>query len=308
MQNVEEWVGIYYPAYKGSLTFKLKQMKNVLVPTDFSPCAENALDFAVESAKILPLQITLLHSLEQSDNLYTDYVGLNKEFTQSRLHDVKEELAKLKATLQEIKGVDVDTCVTHGGVKEGILQVVDEKNIDLVIMGTSGASGIKEKLWGSKTAGIIAKSNVPVLAIPLEYTWEKPQKILLTTNNFEKEPVLLDFLFALTNLYKAEVHVAVFTNEEQDNVITSMEHSRSIPAFKEALTGQYHFETIIVTHLFGKNFEESLQEYTRQNEIDIVAMVTHKRSFTDRLFHPNIVKRLSYHTKIPLLAIPVIHD
>ena len=282
-------------------------MKRILVPTDFSTCADNAVNFAIQTAKIIPLQITLVHALELTGGLYTDYMAVNKEFDHSLLNEVTDKLATLKSSIEKTEGIIFETYVFVGTVKESIAQVASEKNIDFIIMGTAGATGIKEKLWGSKTAGIIAKSNVPVLAIPLEYTWKKPQKILLATNNFEKEPVLLDFLFALTDLYKAEVHVAVFTNEEED-LFTSMEHSRSIPAFKEMLTGQYHFETIIVAHLFGKNFEESLQEYIRQNEIDIVAMVTHKRSFTDRLFHPNIVKRLSYHTKIPLLAIPVIHD
>lgn len=282
-------------------------MKRILVPTDFSTCANNAVNFAIQTAKIIPLQVTLVHALELTGDLYTDYMAVNGEFSHSLLNEVTDKLAILKSSIEETEGIIIETYVFVGTVKQSIVQVSSEKNIDFIIMGTAGASGIKEKLWGSKTAGIIAKSNVPVLAIPLEHTWKKPQKILLATNNFEKEPVLLDFLFALTDLYKAEVHVAVFTNEEED-LFTSMEHSRSIPAFKETLTGQYHFEKIIVTHLFGKNFEESLQEYIRQNEIDIVAMVTHKRSFTDRLFHPNIVKRLSYHTKIPLLAIPVIHD
>jgi len=282
-------------------------MKRILVPTDFSTCANNAVNFAIQTAKIIPLQVTLVHALELTGDLYTDYMAVNGEFSHSLLNEVTDKLSNLKSNIEETEGIIIETYVFVGTVKESIVQVASEKNIDFIIMGTAGANGIKEKLWGSKTTGIIAKSNVPVLAIPLDYTWKKPQKILLATNNFEKEPVLLDFLFALTDLYKAEVHVAVFTNEEED-LFTSMEHSRSIPAFKEMLTGQYHFETIIVTHLFGKNFEESLQEYIRQNEIDIVAMVTHKRSFTDRLFHPNIVKRLSYHTKIPLLAIPVIHD
>jgi nucleotide-binding universal stress UspA family protein len=283
-------------------------MKRILVPTDFSTCANNAVDFAIQTAKIIPLQVTLVHALELTGDLYTDYMAVNGEFSHSLFNEVTDKLAKLKSSIEEKEGLIFETHVFVGTVKESIVQVASEKNIDFIIMGTAGASGIKEKLWGSKTAGIIAKSNVPVLAIPLEYTWKKPQKILLATNNFEKEPVLLDFLFALTDLYKAEMHVAVFTNEKKDNLFTSMDHSRSVSALKEMLTEQYHFETIIVAHLFGKNFEESLQEYIRENEIEIVSMVTHKRSFTKRLFHPDIVKRLSYHTKIPLLAIPVIHD
>jgi nucleotide-binding universal stress UspA family protein len=283
-------------------------MKRILVPTDFSTCADNAIDFAVQTAKIIPLQVSLVHSFELNGDLYTDFMGVNKEFNQSHLQEVNDKLAKLKSSIEKREGIIVETYVFTGTLKESIVQVANEKNIDFIIMGTAGANGIKEKLWGSKTAGIIGKSYVPVLAIPLEYTWKKPQKILLTINNFEKEPVLLNFLFEMSSLFDAEVHVAVFTNEEEDNAFTFMEHNRFLPEYKAMLTEQYQFETITVAHLFGKNFEEALQDYITLNEIDMVAMVTHKRSFTDRLFHPSITKRMSYHTKIPLLAIPVIHE
>ena len=55
-------------------------MKQILVPTDFSTCANNAVDFAVQSAKILPVEITILHAFELKGNIYTDYMGVNKEF------------------------------------------------------------------------------------------------------------------------------------------------------------------------------------------------------------------------------------
>ena len=130
------------------------------MPTDFSTCADNALSFAVESAKIFPLQITLLHSLEQPDNLYTDYVGLNKEFIDPGCMYVKEEACKAEGNPPRIKRDCCGHLRNTWRSKGGCSQVVNEKNIDLVIMGTSGASGLKEKLWGSKTADIIAKSYV----------------------------------------------------------------------------------------------------------------------------------------------------
>ena len=282
-------------------------MKNILVPTDFSTCADNAVNFAVESARLLPLHITLLHALEQPDNLYTDYVGLNKEFTQTQLHDVKEKLAKLKATFQETEGVEIDTCVTHGGVKEGILQAADEKNIDLVIMGTSGASGLKEKLWGSKTADIIAKSQVPVLTIPKGYQWKKPQRILFATNHYEKDPAVLETIFKLADMYRAELYVVIVTSDD-DDAATFLEHSRETPHYEKMLKEKYGGGILTVANLYGKSFEDTLEDYVNKNNIDLLVMVPYKRSLPDRIFSPSITKRMACHTTIPLLAIPMAQD
>jgi len=70
------------------------------------------------------------------------------------------------------------------------------------------------------------------------------------------------------------------------------------------LKKQYHQDTLTATQLFGNNFEDTLQEYILANRIDVLAMITYPRNFWDRLFHPSITKRMSYHTQIPLLAIP----
>ena len=280
-------------------------MKAILVPTDFSTCANNAVDFAIQSSKIIGVEVTLVHAFDLTGNIYTDYMGVNKEFNQSLLHEVRGKLSMLKSGIKETEGVIVDTHVSTASIKESIFQVSNDKNIDFIVMGTSGANGIKEKLWGSKTADVIARSKVPVIAIPLEYKWEKPQKILLATNHFEKEPAMLDFIFELASLYKAQVHVAVFTDEVDDQAFTYMEHNRNIPQYEKMLREMYNDETLTVAHLFGKDFEAVLQDYIRQNEIDMLAMVTYKRKFPDNLFHPSITKRMAYHTKIPLLAIPV---
>lgn len=280
-------------------------MKTILVPTDFSSCANKAVDFAVQSAKIIPVEVHLVHAFELVGNVYTDYMGVNKEFNQSLLHEVREKLVQLKCDILESEGVHVFTHISTAAIKESIYQVTSEKDIDLIVMGTSGASGLKEKLWGSKTSNVIGKSNVPVIAIPLDYNWKRPQKILLALSHFEKEPAMLDFIFELADLYKAQVQVAVFTDEDDDQAFTFLEHARKIPGYERALRHQYKNETLSVVHLFGKDFQVTLQDYVRENDIDMLAMVTYKRKFPDNLFHHSMTRRMSYHTKIPLLAIPV---
>lgn len=280
-------------------------MKQILVPTDFSECADKAIDFAVQSAKIVPIEIILLHSFEVKDNMYSDYMGVNREFNVSMLNDAKEKLAQLKKNIEETDGVVVDTFISTNSLYDAITRSVKEKKIDMVVMGTLGASGIKEKLWGSRTAAIIGRSDIPVMVIPIEYEWKKPQKILLATNRFEKEPAILDYLFELAGLYMSRVQVAVFTDEDDDKAITFLDHEHKISEYEEYLTDMYNEETLTSAHLTGEDFETTLQNFIRENDIDILVMVTYQNIFWSRIFNPSKTKRMSYHTNIPLLAIPV---
>ena len=283
---------------------KSYKMKQILVPTDFSTCANNAIDFAVQSAKNLPVEITLLHAFEVMGNMYTDNMGVNKDFNQSLLEEVHDKLALLKSSIEDTEGVVVTTYIFKGTLNEAIFKTATDKNIDLIVMGTLGASGIKEKLWGSKTAAVIGNSKVPVMVIPYEYEWKKPEKILMTTSHFEKEPAILDFLFEVAELYMAQVQVAIFTDEDEGNAITLLEQDLKIDQYEKMLKEQYKEETLVARQLFGKEFEETLDDYIGQNKIDILAMFTYQRKILHRIFHPSMTKRMSYHTKIPLLAVP----
>lgn len=281
-------------------------MKKILVPTDFSVCAGNAVDFAVQSAKILPAELILLHVFEVTGNIYTDYMGVNKEFNRSLLDDTEKKLQDIKKSIEETENVIVNTKILNGKLKDGVAEAAVTENADLIVMGTLGASGLKEKLWGSKTASVIGSTYIPVLAIPYNYEWKKPEKLLIATNHFEKEPAILDFIFEMADLFMAQVHVAVMTDEDDDKAATHLEHIRKIPQYEKLLKQQYKEETLTATHLYGLGFEETLQRYLKEKEIDILVMITYQKEdgFWDRIFSPSKTKKMSYHINIPLLAIP----
>lgn len=224
-------------------------MKRILVPTDFSACADNAVNFAIQSAKFLPAKILLVHAFELNGDVYTDYMGVNKEYNESQLREATEKLAQLKISVENKEAVVLDTMVFTGGVKESILHLENEKDIELVVMGTSGASGFMQKIWGSKTAAVIDKTTVPVIAVPVEYQWKKPEKILLATNHFETDTEILDIIFELAESFTAKVQIVVFTNEASDTALTYLEYTRKIPSYREWLKEKYKDETIVIVHL-----------------------------------------------------------
>lgn len=279
-------------------------MKRILVPTDFSACAGNAVDFAIQSAKILPVEVVLLHSYELSGNLYTDYMGVNKEFNQSLIFEANDQLIQTQKDILEKSGIDVKAVFFRGTLQDGIAQTIDAEKIDLIIMGTTGASGMEERIWGSTTAAVIGHTHLPVLAIPKDYTWKKPERILVSTNHFEKEPAILNFIFEMAGLYMADVHVAVFTDEDDDLAETMIEYGRQIRAYSDFLKKEYRESSVITKNIFGEEFEKTICDYLEEQQIDLLVMITYQRSFWDRIFHPSITKRMSYHTHVPLLAIP----
>ena len=280
-------------------------MKHILVPTDFSACADNALEFAKQSAKILPAKITLLHSFEIVDNIYTDYMGVNKEFNRAVLDEAEIKLGKLKQEAAEKEGLEIETMISKDALLDAIKKSAETIKADLIIMGTQGAKGIIEKLWGSRTATAIQKSGLPIMAIPQNYKWKKPQKILFASNQFEKNKKILNYIFELAGLYMANIQVAVFTDEHKDNVATLLDNKRKLGEYADFLTETFHEKTLTSMHLYGDNFEDTLQDYIKENEIDMVVMITYQHTYWNRLFNPSATKKMSYHTHIPLLAMPI---
>lgn len=281
-------------------------MKKILVPTDFSTCANNAIYFAVQSAKILPAEIILLHVIEVKADTYTDYLGVEKKFNQSLLNELKQKLQQVKTSIQETEDIIVNTKIIKGAATKAIVETAIAENADLIVMGTLGASGLKDKIWGNKTASVIGSTYIPVMAIPYEYEWKKPESFLISTNRFEKEPSILDYVFELADLYMAQVQVAVFTDEDDDKAATHLENMRNTPQYEKLLKEKYNEETLTVTNLYGLEFEETLQKHIKDKEVDILVMITYQKEdgFWSRLFNPSKTKQVSYHTRIPLLAIP----
>ncbi|MEO9211029.1 MAG: universal stress protein [Ginsengibacter sp.] len=270
-------------------------MIQILVPTDFSSCADNAINFAVQTAKIISVKITLLYTLEIKRNPNSDNL-VNQE---------RKKLKTLKNIIKQTEGIEVGILISTDSLQDAIINTIKQKKIDLVIMGTLGASGLKKKLFGSRTSAIIGEVNVPLMVIPYEYKWRKPCNILLASNKFEKEVDTLKCLFELAGWYKARVKVAVFSKQDNDSAGNFLHNESKILEHEEFLKKVYKKDSITAVHLYRNNFELSLQNFIDENKIDVLVMITYTQKFWKRIFNPSKTKRMGYHTHIPLLVIPV---
>lgn len=280
-------------------------MTRLLIPTDFSPCAANAIDFAVSIASVVPLEIMLLHIHEHPGSTYTDYAGLDKEFRTTIMHQTLEKLNQLKKSIEEAESIKVSVLQYEGKITTGILKAAEETHADIIVMGTLGSGGIKERLWGSNTASVIGSSKIPVTTIPIEYNGYAPSEMLFATHQFETSEKILNPFLILAGALKARIHVAVFSSERKDTAVVFIDHARKIEEYQQKLQDIYNDKKLVAVHLSGDDFEDSIEKYINKNSIDMMAMVTYHRNFFERIFHPSITKKMSYHTQIPLMVIPV---
>ena len=279
-------------------------MKKILVPTDFSSNANKALDFAVQIARQAKAEIILIHACDLIDTTFKDNQTMYKEHNQTISDKANENLSLLKKSIDDTEKLSVHIKLYKGNVTDTILQASEELHADLIIMGTLGAAGLQEKILGSITAGIIGKTTIPVMVVPQLCEWDTPQKILLMVNNSEEQPDLAKSVFELAELFNAKVYVAIFTDVDSAEAIDYLKDKRGVDSYEEKLKIKYKNIDITSVHLDGHRFQETIEKYILEQRMDIVAMVTYKRTFLKSIFNRSMTKKMSYHTRIPLLAIP----
>lgn len=276
--------------------FNINPIRKILVPTDFSSNAKNATDYACNLAKTLDSKIVLFHSTHLpvvSANeviMAVDPVSLEKD-SLNHLNLLKKEIEK------NFGQVEIENVTTIGFAVEEIIDVVKEQKIDLVVMGTKGASGMTEILIGSNTADVIEKCHCPVLAIPAESHFKVPKKVVFATNYADNDFQSIYLLAEIMKPFNAEI-VVLHVDDNQDSKM----ESRMLEWFKGQVNTNIPYDQFLFNLISGKNTIEALDQFIMENDVDILSVSMRKRNFFDKLTSKSLTRKLAYHTHIPLLA------
>lgn len=281
-------------------------MHKILVPTDFSKNALKALTYAAEVAQKSGATIYLLHSIEPSINMATMQADSSKPKV------IKERSFKLKLSSDTVAaiypGVKVLTHLSGGNIVDSIIDFSEKENVDLIIMGTTGASGLKKIFMGSVATGSIEKTIIPVLTIPAAYDVEEPDAILFATNQFEKHKNILKKIINISSLFSASVHVAVFKETNGEKHADLIYNEEQVNDYLRFLKETFPAVVFKGELLKGDDFEMSIDEYSNEHGIDIIAMITYPKSFLERLLQKSVTKQMAFHSTIPILAIPACYS
>jgi nucleotide-binding universal stress UspA family protein len=283
-----------------AITSKINtRMKTILFPTDFSSGADNAFNYAISLSDKLKAKLILFNSFHIP--VYTSENAMAEGMDDQLMHIAQNKLLKMeKKVLQQSENLIVESIVNYGLAVENINSVAKEKDVNLIIMGTKGASGLKEVFIGSNAASVLEKSPCPVLVIPEKAQFKNMDKIVFATDFKDSDFYSIALLAEVAYLFNSEIiivhvsQVAPAENHEKD----------LLQWYKEELKKKVNvdYKNISFHDLVGGNVDYELEDFIEKNNVDLLALSMRKRNIFAKLFDHSLTKRMAYHSQTPLLA------
>lgn len=271
--------------------------KKILFPTDFSNNAYNSLPFVKEVAFRAGAQVYVLNVFHYRQ-LDPDIPP--SQFQEKAREKQKEAEEKLQNLCREVTSEDkVKTCgyeVRVGFADDEILECIKEQEIDLVVMGTRGASNLSKLILGSTTSEVICDAQCPVLAIPSEATFKGFSKIIFATDLNHNDIPLIQKASEFAELFDAQLSV-VFVQENKMAGINN-----KIEAFRKDLKDKVPYKHLYFESYHYKKKMEGIDAVLNEKGANLLAMVAYKRTLFSSLFKQSFTSRMAHQSKIPLLA------
>lgn len=273
--------------------------KLIVYPTDFSDCAKNALAYTIAMGKALSCKIKIVHAIEISGiatsednpNIILETIKALNEYAEQKLERLNQDI--------ESFGLECDYDILQGR-SLFLKDYLEHINPLLIVMGTVGKNNFENKLFGSQTAHTIRNSKSIVLAIPEKAKFNNISHIVFASNFHAKDKTAIAFIKKITAYFKARlgiIHICEDINnvEQERHQLLKLEHEIS----KSITSRNLDFEL-----LYGEEAEHELLKLLDQSKPDILALITRKRNFIERIFDKSLSKKMVNHTNIPVLVFP----
>jgi nucleotide-binding universal stress UspA family protein len=273
-------------------------MKKILFPTDFSEVANNAFIHALEFAKLVNGELVLLHTFDLPiiDNQFIpdNYYKIFDSMQLAQFDMFKDEIPKLRELAQKHNLADIKLShkLMDGDLIYAIKSTVKDENIDFIVMGTSGSTGWESFFIGSNTGTVVTTVDVPVLSVPLEAKFTKIETIGFTTRFREKDKSALRSVLKMAKKTKATVKCLYVKTNKSDVSEATINQWKT----------EFENEPIKFSIVVSDNVKETILDFVSHKNIDILAMITHKRNFFSELFNPSLTQKLSNISIVPVLA------
>ncbi|TBN01800.1 universal stress protein [Hyunsoonleella flava] len=271
-------------------------MKKILVPTDFSEQAEKALEVAAQLAKQHESEIYLLNVLDLPLHEIDPLKGYNDlpeaVFFMKLAHKKFEELVKK----DYLDGITVHETVEFHDIYKAINSVCEKHKIDLVVMGSYGASGFKELLIGSNTEKVVRTCETPVLVVKKRHQEFKVEHFVFASDF--KEEAKVPFLKALkfAEFFNAEMHLLMVVTANK--FVTTAEAKYRIQGFLDTVT--HSFCSI---HIYNdETIEKGIMNFSQSIDADLIGMSTHGRQGLSHFFNGSISEDLVNHARRPVMT------
>ena len=272
--------------------------RKILLPTDFS---DNAWSAAVYALKLFKDEVCTFYFLNSTNIKVSTLSNLSNKLLKIMQDDSKKELLALK-DLAETSNANANhnfqIILSSDDLKKAIKKAAKEWEINLIVMGTKGATGAKEFFFGSNAIHVIKSvGNCPVLVIPEEYDFVVPNQIAFPTdfNRFYSDKELKP-LKQIADLYNSKIRI-VHINEEE--VLNDVQEYNLM--MLQSFLNDYDYSMHWMPKYSSKTTE--INDFVEELEINILAMINYKHSLIDKIINEPVIKKIGFHTHVPFLVI-----
>ncbi|MBC7773944.1 MAG: universal stress protein [Phycisphaerae bacterium] len=275
-------------------------MKTIIVCTDFSTTATNAVQYAAALANAAKARLILFHHFAYPVPA-TDFTSAYPTiFVDELSADLERKLQDIKADLGKTYPIEIEYKLRSWDFSSDLEEAFHEEHVDLVVMGIHGQSAMVNVLFGSMTATAIRRGTLPLLVVPRAAAFHSIQKILFPCDDYPiPSAKTLEPLRNLANVFDA--YIEIFTLFDLEKTPQLVPQPRLSPA-------KMNLEMLLSGTKHGYSFENEatvnkgiLYEAARSSA-DIVAMIPHHHTFLSSILNPSETQRVAASISVPLLV------
>ncbi|MEY4204281.1 MAG: hypothetical protein RL013_1985 [Bacteroidota bacterium] len=272
-------------------------MKTILVPTDFSKCANNAMTYALEVAKRLEARVVALYVVlpnEGVDNSMYDAFMID-DYLLQRKKAMKVWVRKFTKNGQA-GSVQVETDCRVGFPVSTVVHVADELDADMIVMGTTGAAGLKGVLLGSTAGGVLVGSQRPVLVIPKGALFRNYSRFVLATDfKMKADQRSVNALKELLSIEHAGLEVV--------HVIEKPGAARPGRDLEMVLTRKLDDIPHIFHYIHDTSVPRAVGLFLESVNATGLVTIAHEHTLLHKLFFKSVSRTLAHHTTVPMLVL-----
>jgi nucleotide-binding universal stress UspA family protein len=273
-------------------------MKKILCPVDFSEVSYRGVNFANELIKVTGGTLILMNLYHitpiepgTASYLSSDIITESEDMARKGLQDIINGLSKGDNVVYEY-------VVKYGIPEDEVPHFARVENVDLIVMGTEGAEGLKKIFVGSVTATVVEESGCPVLVVPANVEYRPIKQIVYATDLKGDESDGISFVINLAQVFDAKI--SFFSIQKTHNYKEEQEFIK------------YAMENILFRHSYpnmsfdlneGEDIESGINAYAKSKNADILVMATQERGFLKKLFTRSQTKEIVYNPQLPILAV-----
>jgi nucleotide-binding universal stress UspA family protein len=276
-------------------------MKRILVPIDFSKEAESAAKIAASIARKTDSEIYLVHMLELPVTTI-DPAEMNTISSEPQIiYFMKLAHAKFDKfkKLPFFDGIRVIESIQFQHAFSGIINESEKNKIDLIVMGSQGASGLQEMFIGSNTEKVVRRSKVPVLVVKKGVDKFEVNNLIFASDFNKESKTTFHRVIKFAKLFDAKIHLLFI------NTIHNFNTTKNIESRIALFMDDFDFINYTTNIYNDISIEKGILSYARDIDADLIALNTHGRSGLSQLFNGSIGQELANHALRPVITFKI---